>query len=460
MDQLDVKISSDFLTAALLIPVECKNISFDNIMQFLAQKKIVYGVKEKNIHQMISEKKIGSYTIIASGKPVERGRPGKIQLLIDTSKIGKPKELKCGKVDHKNLGLIVNVKKGTPLARRIPSVRGSDGITVFGKTLPAPQENDVILRVGTGTEISVSDPNLLVASIDGYLRIAEDTIEVHSQKVINGDIDYATGNISLDGDLKVTGSIKAGFEVHISGSLVVYGCAEETIIKCGGSIQVRNGIAGSGSGLIECGGKLSAKFISNFTVNTDSDCTVYDDILHSSIISHGRVTAKNIVGGYVAAANGIRAKEIGNVSETKTIVDIDHKAMKQKQRSLVLSKLKESKAKLNTEKKILFDYLKNHMDQNGNIQDLDTFDEMKHSLLFLYINFCSLQKQISDLESSLTSPNCPIIKASVVYPNVVANLGNQKRLIKKVEKSVTYEMISDEAPCTKNDIRAISGGGK
>ena len=111
---------------------------------------------------------------VARGVPPRPGVPGHIQMLIDTSGMGKPKTLSDGRVDHRDLGLVVNVKKGTILARKIHPRPGTEGKSVFGKPIPVPPVSDVVLRPGVGTCISEADPDLLVADIDGALGVDDE----------------------------------------------------------------------------------------------------------------------------------------------------------------------------------------------------------------------------------------------------------------------------------------------
>jgi len=77
---------------------------------------------------------------VCRGRPrdcANRGTPGSIEVLIDVSQKGKPRVLPGGKVDHRDISYVVNVRKGTPLVKHLPPIPGKDGCNVFGKTVVA-----------------------------------------------------------------------------------------------------------------------------------------------------------------------------------------------------------------------------------------------------------------------------------------------------------------------------------
>ena len=262
---------------------------------------------------------------VARGMPPVQGVAGRIDMLIDISAVGKPRKMSDGSVDHHDIGIVINVKQGQSIARFVPPQPGAEGMTVFGKTIPAPALENINFVAGPGTRISPSDPNLLLAEIDGALNVSTDgKIEVRNEKVINGDIDYSTGNVSFTGNLNILGSIRAGFSVESSGDIKIRDNIEDAVVKCEGNLTIGGGAVGSGEGLIECQGELKAKHIENFTVNIEGDMVVGEDIMHSTIVSAGKVKAKLIVGGTILAVE-IEAETAGSNSETKTILDIGRK---------------------------------------------------------------------------------------------------------------------------------------
>jgi uncharacterized protein (DUF342 family) len=146
-------------------------------------------------------------------------------------------------------------------------------------------------------------------------------VDVKRQRVIDNDIDYATGNISFAGDLIIKGTVRAGFTVDVQGNLRVCGNVEDTRIKSGGWIEIEGGAVGSGTGLIECSNHVKVRHLENFSIRSGNDVIIHEDSLHSSIVSEGKIKAKSIIGGSVNAF-GVECETIGSMAETRTVLDI------------------------------------------------------------------------------------------------------------------------------------------
>ena len=93
---------------------------------------------------------------IALGKDPINGKDGNIKLLVESAqeRILKPKEQEDGSVDMRDLGDIICVRVGDPLAKKIPPTEGVKGFSVTGTPLEPTPGEDVSLNVGDGTTIS------------------------------------------------------------------------------------------------------------------------------------------------------------------------------------------------------------------------------------------------------------------------------------------------------------------
>ena len=63
----------------------------------------------------------------------------------------------------RDLGDIICVKVGDPLAEKIPLTLGENGYTVTATPLIAEPGNDIALVPGDGTEISPTNKNVLIS---------------------------------------------------------------------------------------------------------------------------------------------------------------------------------------------------------------------------------------------------------------------------------------------------------
>ncbi|KMQ51604.1 hypothetical protein CHISP_1361 [Chitinispirillum alkaliphilum] len=443
VNDISLQHSRDGMSAQILIPRKMKGIKSSEVVQFLNNRGVVHGVDEKIIKNILTGCIYDRYVEIAKGDPPRAGKPARIEFLVDFSAVGRPQELESGKVDLKSLRLIINVKKGAPLAKRVPPVPGTDGLTVFGKTIPAAPVKDVALKYGAGTVKSENDSNLLLSSADGYLSIEHGVIEVKRQKEINGDIDYKTGNIAITGDLRVNGTLKAGFKIETSGSVLVEGEVEGGEIKCGGSIEIKGGAAGAGSGVLECKGDLKVRYLSGFTVRVGGDCTVLEHILHSSISALGMVRATTVVGGNVQAASGIDAKTIGSSAETRTVLDIENKIKWTKELENTRKELTEVLNGLSAKKTELYGFVRDFMNELGILAEEEhktRYEMLKYEVTQGDKKARILGKRSMALEELILKSKNPMIRASKVYPRVLIRMGCKEREIKDICRNIIFQL--------------------
>ncbi len=86
----------------------------------------------------------------------------------------------------------------------------------------------------------------MTAGIDGYLRWNGNKIDVVDLYVVNGDVDFNTGNVRYHGSIEVRGSVRAGFEVMAGRELTIVGMVDGgTAVSEGGGVTVGQGVIGN-----------------------------------------------------------------------------------------------------------------------------------------------------------------------------------------------------------------------
>ncbi|MFB1000116.1 MAG: FapA family protein, partial [Colwellia sp.] len=110
---------------------------------------------------------------IAKGKEPVNGDNSQIKLLVQSAqdRILRPKEREDGSVDMRDLGDIICVKVGEPLAKKIPLSEGEKGFTVTGTPIEPVAGEDVNMQVGEGTAISKKNNQVLISTLIGLPRI-------------------------------------------------------------------------------------------------------------------------------------------------------------------------------------------------------------------------------------------------------------------------------------------------
>ncbi len=401
------------------------------LLSGLREYGVTNGINQQILEHMYLKRVCEKRILVAEGKPPGEGTDGYIKVLIDVSGIGKPKELEDGSVDHKDLKKVINVKKGQQLVRHIPPVAGKKGRSIFNKPIDPIKQKDVPLTPTTGTSISEEDPEVLIATTDGAVSLdSYGTLEIRTAKVINGDIDYSTGNVTFCGDLKIVGVVRAGFAVQADGSLYIGGNVEDAEVSSSRDLEITGGAVGSGNGKISCGGELRIHHLENFEVTAGKNVSVNETILHSTVRTEGDIQAKTVIGGMLEAARGVEVDTIGATSETKTIVKAGSTHFLLEQRKLLGGKVEDLRLHLSELKESVYALVKTGMDEQGKLSDsnIEKMVELKKQIHIKQKQFTGLNTRLEEVELKIEDNPNPVIKVKHIFPNTVIRFG----LIEKV----------------------------
>lgn len=172
--EFQLQISPDKMTAYLRIKpsYEGQAVSCDDVLAFLAQNQITYGICEDEIKSFCEAGKFYLELICAKGEPCRDETDGYIECLFEKSRELKPKEREDGTVDFRELGLVKNIAKGEVLCRIIPPEPGKDGINIFNQTVPCLKGKLPHLPSGSNTIVS-EDGFSLLANTDGCVEFTK-----------------------------------------------------------------------------------------------------------------------------------------------------------------------------------------------------------------------------------------------------------------------------------------------
>ena len=437
----------DGLQAFLLVPdTYVRNYPLlEELLQCLATHGVTHGINHAAVAAMVAQRSCNKRVEVAHGNPAQPGVPGRIDNLMDTNASGKPVALVDGRVDHRNINFMINVRKSTPLIRRIPPVAGIDGRTVFGKGIEPPPLADPVLILGNGTSFSAEDPNLVVADTDGALIVLPDgRYEVRNEQVIKGDIDYSTGNIVLAGDLRVKGYVRAGFSVDAEGSVIIEHNVEDARVSARGNIEVRGGAVGSNSGLLHSGGSIWVRHIENCSATAAENITITEDALHAMLQAEGTIKVKSIVGGVVFVGKLLEAEAIGTTADTKTVLDIGRLEALYHEKGELQRRL----LSIGIERKVVADELyicvRDGMDESGNLVEsqVPVFAGLKEKKAAIDIRKREALSAFAEVEQKIKANPSPVIKAATIFPNTVIKNGMMGKIIK--EKMVKAMIVIEE----------------
>ena len=327
---------------------------------------------------------------IASGKLAVNGKDAEIKPLVESaqSRILRPKKREDGSVDMRDLGDIVCVKVGDPLAKKIPPTKGKIGYTVTATPLTPEPGCDIPLVSGEGTSISSSNQNVLVSEKVGLPKVIANGMEVDEVYKIK-DVTVASGNINFTGSVIIDGDVNEGMKVVASGDITIGGFVESAIIKAGGDITISGGIIGRKHDIekttvtdvtmsvnVHAKGSIYAKYCQYAEISCSKDVRIENQLLHSLLNIQGGLKVGSedksngkIIGGYIKAGTNVSAGIIGATAGSNTIINFEHEILKFKQQmqelesrlSLDSSKADELKSAANKLKRLPQDKVKPEM---------------------------------------------------------------------------------------------------
>tara|TARA_R110001583_G_scaffold112288_2_gene261653 strand:+ start:9155 stop:10843 length:1689 start_codon:yes stop_codon:yes gene_type:complete len=304
---------------------------------------------------------------IASGKLAINGKDAKIKHLVESaqSRILRPKRREDGSVDMRDLGDIICVKVGDPIAKKVPLTTGKIGYTVTATLLPAEPGNDISLVSGEGTSISPNDQNILISKKVGLPKVIANGMEVDEIYKIK-NVTVATGNINFTGSVIIDGDVNEGMKVIASGDVTVGGFVESAIIEAGGDITISGGIIGRKHNIektkitdvkmsvsVNAKGNIYAKYCQYAEIGCSKDVRIENQLLHSLLNIQGGLKVGTeeksngkLIGGYIRAGTFVTAGIIGATAGSDTIIHFEHEIIKFKEQMQdIESRLKLDSAK-------------------------------------------------------------------------------------------------------------------
>lgn len=251
--------------------------------------------------------------VVAEGQPALDGKDGWIECLFEADHTIHITE-EHGHVDYRNLGTVQNTRKGESIAKRHLPARGENGYTITGRALQAKHGKVVDWKTGENVEPS-TDGCQLIATIDGQPQNVGGKLSVHTGYVVEGDVDYSTGNIEFLGSVEVKGEIKPGFFVKAVGDVMIRGGIEDAVIESGGNVTIMGGVLGREHCSVKATGSILCFFAEHATFEAGGDVKVTNYLKSCHVVSGGSVIVDQgkgaIMGGETTARKSIRVKVAG-----------------------------------------------------------------------------------------------------------------------------------------------------
>ncbi len=326
-----ITVTKDKLKAYYTVyPTKLKRIpSVKDIEETLHSYRIITGVGEKRILEQlgginINTPKVTRLLVAEGREPVSGHEEYYLPLVSVEKKAGEI--LSDGRINFKETGSIIQVYKDQEILKKIPAVKPSDGFNVYGDKAPAEIVEHNGFKKGPNIVQSGKDELIYCSAIDGCMEIVKKVVSVLEIVVINGDVNYDTGNIKFNGSVRINGSVLPGFSVVASGDVIIEKNVDDAYIEADGDIIVKMGAVGKESVKLVSNGKVTAKYLLNARVEAADEIIVEDSIINCNVFSNNKISvvAKHgkIIGGVTTALYDIIVNVTGAINETETVLNV------------------------------------------------------------------------------------------------------------------------------------------
>lgn len=332
-----LRVTDDRMEARLTVlpdPRHDAPAQVQKIVDSLAALQVTHGIDREALGRAVEEARTSGRpvpdVVVARGRPPVDGREAHYRLLIDSEKkVGTLRE--GDRIDFREAETVKNVVHGEALAEVIPAIEPVAGFRIDGNPLRAQLQRATGPRPGENTAPS-EDGTRIVAAADGMVVLKGNQFHVVDEYLIQGDVDYRTGNIRASGSVHVRGQVKPGFQVHAGKDVDVLEEVEEAVLEAGGDVKVVGGIMGDSR--VIAGGNLAARYLLNSHVEADLDVDVKLSVTNCRVYSKGKVrvlgTPGAILGGEVNAARGLEARAVGSeTAKTHVAVGVDLRVLRE-----------------------------------------------------------------------------------------------------------------------------------
>lgn len=310
------------VSAEILPPVGGgRAVTVSDVMQLLRERNIVCGVQGQAITQCVAQASRGEIGKgpVALGKPAAHGEPGRVE--------ANPGELLPAVGAHSGTQQWM-AKQDEVLVRVVAPTDGVAGTDVYGSSLPATPGAAAALAV-EGEVTFDESTQCYLARTDGLAVFDGTRIELRRQVVWPGDFTCNDPPIDFSGKVKIRGTIRDGARVTATEDIEIGGGIEgATVISSGGSVIVKQGIAGRNRAFVSAAKLIDVRYIENATVYCAGDIMVRHAVIRSKL-SAGKAMRVDldkgvIFGGDIRAGTSVTARCLGNAAGLPTLISTGH----------------------------------------------------------------------------------------------------------------------------------------
>lgn len=327
--------------------------------------------------------------------------------------------------NYEALKLVRDIEENDVICEIHPATRGTDGITVTGRVLPAADGQAVTVPQGRNTRLS-DDKTCLVAACRGHLAFSGRSFQVKQVLHIHREGDVPEQGVKFLGDVHIHCDLNDGASVCAIGTVQIDGVVGACSVEAGENIIVASGVQGQDRAVLHAQRAVYAKYLEHCTVYAQESVQA-DCIISCSICSNGTVKARTgrgtIIGGTVRASREISAVTVGSKAERKTALYLGGVPCEEAERMQVLQEIQAAERT---------------MAELSRSQDSDAALRLSKLRLNQCVAKMKLEKFDRDLESCLANTmadETPRLICDSAYPGVVVTIRHKEYSVTQLERN-------------------------
>ncbi|NOX26379.1 MAG: DUF342 domain-containing protein [Deltaproteobacteria bacterium] len=306
-----------------------------HLRNLLIISRVVEQCKRKKVIDIICQKlaagkRLRRAVLIARAIPPKPGKDAAISLYFDDEKrAGTPRG--DGSLDLRERNVVASIQEGTKIAVKTKAGKGIDGCDIFGGKIKAADGRELNILVDNGIRVEKGENSITYfAQKSGNVKFKNNRLIIADIYNISGDVDYNTGNIDINTDLLVKGSVLPGFRVRTRGSATFEGSIDNgATLFIEGDMVVNKGIMGEDTRIIVLG-DLHSPFIQDAEVIVRGETIIGSYLYNSMLRANGGISILKVqgrksgraVGGVTCSSTSINLSTAGNNSNLHTVLAI------------------------------------------------------------------------------------------------------------------------------------------
>ena len=299
------------------------NFSKKNLETRLKIYGIEYGLNFDSLGPDPGSLPLGEEFLVAEGVAPEEGKDGWYEYFVENLDDARPAIKEDGSIDYRAKKEYSATHPGEKVALYHPATLGKLGHNIKGIEIPSHSGRNIPRLDCSGVRL-LPDGVTYVSMKEGYITLKNGKLVVVEYLEFQGDVAYGNGNISFDGTVHVTGSVRENVVIEATGDIQIDGFVENAVLKAGRDIIIRRGVNGNGKGRLEARRNVVAAFYENVTVIAGGNVEggyILDCMIFSNEMVHTEGKKNLICGGKVRAIGGIITGTIGSPTQVRTEVE-------------------------------------------------------------------------------------------------------------------------------------------